>query len=245
MEPNLLVDGQFYRFRTTELLGHLSAVALLKFIRDCQMPDTQAITHILSKQNALPMMWGEAVVPHFVWLAVVDELSGKIKVGALLETTFEIIVNKNNHFSEDGLPKPYYDVEHIMQTAMGATDDPIDETFEGRSYTLKSLLEMLVRRDKKTMVQKLWRLVSHTGFEEFIPENQSDFFAWHAKRGEERTTFPLPEESWSKLRSMPDRSEELPKLAKEMPWLLPLYSVVVPQRFTPPLVAAVDKKILK
>jgi hypothetical protein len=128
-------------------------------------------------------------------------------------------------------PEEFYrSLASLAQNATGRPGWDVWQTFAGKSFGIRSFVEFLARRERKTSLKKLWFDITRVDYAEFVPANPPDFYLWRAREGCLVTRrFGRPE-SWENLVR---RASTMPRrqncLFKEFPKLLMPFALVYPQ----------------
>jgi hypothetical protein len=102
-------------------------------------------------------IWSEAAIPY--WLATfwhVRRHDATAAVDFVLRDLIAYIVRMNHPDSSSALANPYYELTEVLPHVFGLTEEKIEETFRGRSYSLESLVHLFVRRNWKQAMRRLW-----------------------------------------------------------------------------------------
>ena len=77
------------------------------------------------------------------------------------------------------LANPYYEVEdilpHLLAPILGPSEDPLDDTFTGKSYALEGIVHLVVRRNWKHNMKIRWPGISRLNYISFKPEKLLGF----------------------------------------------------------------------
>jgi hypothetical protein len=198
--------------------------------------------------------WGESAFPYFFNLIKYWELNGENQTAQFyLDELFLHIVEWNSPIRKKsqksskfdarnmGRANPYYSVNDIVEVALGIDLEKIDfAQFLGNSFTLESMILMLARRNKRNILEKNWRKLSHILFREFIPDNIEDTFTWHEKKGRDHCEFPEETQSWSELVKKANDLCRIPVLYKENLDLLRFFILVCPHRANKQIICLLD-----
>src|SRR6266545_1728606 len=221
-----------YKVRCTELLGYLAAYTnycALVSVEPYRPDEIEAITAKLSTQGAL---LGECMVPLVVNHVISLHGQGKdadaaqIVVGVLASIVL-------SHVGEArGLPSPYYSLARSVEWTLGI-GEKIDEGFQWRSYTSRSLTLLATRLGLHDDLDELWRVLSRISCQEMIPADPKDYLLWRMKKGNQADRFPDAEQSWASLvaEAEANYSDSLPPVLKDRKHFLPLLINIMPHRF--------------
>jgi hypothetical protein len=120
----------------------------------------------------------------------------------ILQDLLAVIVSANGKNSSSELPGVYYTcnevLEHMYMIDLENTHI-ISDSFKGRSYHLKVLIDMLVRRKEREFLETNWKQISYMQWNEFKPEKVWQNYLWRSEEGEEEHIFFEMPQSWKKL----------------------------------------------
>jgi hypothetical protein len=167
-----------------------------------------------------------------------EDLSNSIISDLLLEITME-----NNIREGKGIPDPYHGPKEVIGSIFGMSKFEIDwKSFLGSSYHLSVLVDILVRRNKRNILNELWRDISYFYSREFVPETDWHTFLWRNKTGEEIHEFYKSPQSWKELRDKAFSKElKLPEILKTNPEFLYYFLLTYPHRLSNDSIKLIDK----
>ncbi|OEC84390.1 MULTISPECIES: hypothetical protein [Methanobacterium] len=113
--------------------------------------------------------------------------------------------------------------------------------FCGSSFVLESLILMLVRRDKKDLLEKNWHDLSNIFLESFEMDNTEDLFAWFTQNGKYHEEYPDTPAKWSDLVGKANKCDE-PFYTKNDAFLH-FFILTYPHRFNTILTNYLDMKL--
>lgn len=176
LEGNLFGDGGLiYWARVTIVLGSLAALENYFHENDNSYTKDEQVADLIKKNAKFLWFWGESAFPYFFNLIKYWELNGESQTAQFwLDNLFLHIVEWNSPIRKKskksskfnvrnmGRANPYYSVNDILEVALGIDLEKIDfAQFLGSSYTLESMILMLARRNKRDILEKNWRKLSH------------------------------------------------------------------------------------
>ncbi len=246
IEGDALRDGGIiYKARMTIVMGWLSAFELFQKRIDRKYElDERIYGHIKEYYPNKTWFWGESATPLFILMNLFlseygdEDLSNSIISDLLLEITME-----NNIQEGKGIPDPYYGPKEVIGSIFGMSDFEIGwESFLGSSYHLSVLVDILVRRNKRNILNELWKDISCLDNCEFVPETDWHIFLWITKIGEEIRGFYKSPQSWKELRDKAFSKElKLPKILKTNPEFLYYFLLTYPHRLSKDSIKLIDK----
>src|SRR5437879_2142182 len=95
-------------------------------------------------------IWSEAAIPYL--LAIFWHLrrhDARASVDFILRDLIDVLVRRNHPDSVTALANSYYDLPDILPHLLSLAEEPIAETFRGRSFMLESLIHLFARRNWK------------------------------------------------------------------------------------------------
>ena len=192
----------FYKSRITTVLGWLSAFELYKKKIDVNYQiDTRVCDSIRGFYGKVTWFWGESATPLFIMMSKLlyeadeKELSNKIVCDLIIEIT-----TKNNFREKEALPDPYYSSKQVINHFYGSPDAKIDlSSFSGSSYHLSTLVDILILRNKRVVLNELWKNISYLINSEFKPNSLSEILRWRSDEGKQIDSFYNSPQSWKEL----------------------------------------------
>lgn len=242
-----MFDGVMLRYRLGILYGYLPGLQLWR--RPLGRADDEGderVVEFCARSSNLIRLPGESLVPYLLnafWFLRGRGAEHEAKV--LFEKIVEGVSRASSR--EPGLPNTYYDVELLARAYARLMDEPIDEDFEHRSFTMRSLLTVGARHGYRDVVAAEWRRISRLSCVAFYPDTGWQFFLWRAPGGEERSAFPEATQSWAALEAESQalvEAPELPAALKANPHFALFMPLVFPHRLRPDLVAFLDQRLL-
>ena len=243
LEGNHFGDGGFiYSARVTIVLGALATLEnYLHSVDEEYIPNNNFLE--LVKQNIQFMFfWGESAFPYFFSIIGFLELNNESQnARKLLNEVFFFILNLNSPRRKRSLPSPYYSVSDILKSHFRINSDQIDlSQFSGGSYTLRSIILMLTRRNEREILEKNWQKLSYIQYKEFKPENIEDTFAWNTETGSNQMELPKATQSWKELKNEANSLNRMPEFYKEHSNLLHFFILVCPHRINEYIIRILD-----
>ena len=196
-------DGGFiYKSRITMILGWLSAFELYKkqTVSNYEI-DQRVYDSIKQYYKGKTWFWGESATPLFVMMSLLAFECGDTSLSNMIICDLIIeITSENNFRGGRGIPDPYFSpneiISHLYQLPKAEMDM---SSFLGASYHLEALVDILVRRNKRTLLEEMWRNVSYIQKCEFNPQPSWKMFTWECKVGEQVERFYKNPQSWKEL----------------------------------------------
>ncbi|MDV2495030.1 MAG: hypothetical protein RX316_02330 [bacterium] len=258
VEGDGLFDGWiFYRSRMTITLGHLAAFELYKMLKIKKKISDANVLRILRERFKEMYLWGESAVPMYLLVSLYLELNGnQSEAETILSLLVQAIINENYPYKEEeGMPNPYYDVETILDYKVDILKsytiearklidigNLTDESFLGSSYSLETLIEMLARRMRRQLLNRLWRDITYIQFNELVPKLKWENYLWEAKSGKLTTRKASKPESWASLfeRAKNRTPKSVPAYLEKKAEFLPLFLLIYPHRLRPDTVKLLE-----
>jgi hypothetical protein len=248
IEGDSLVDGPFYRPRITWLCSLLSAFGL--WLNHINKKDdlVESITKFIKSNRDKLLLWGEAAVPQIV--SIIWFLRNTLPTqepDSLLVSLISGITSANLSEGKTGLPDPYHDIQEVLRNNLGLNETGWQEHFAGRSYSLEVIVQLYTRRNWKQTMRWLWPEISRIDFASFTPREKWQYYLWHCDEGDFIARRQNMTQSWSALRRDSSKIDDskLPVLIKNYPWLLLLFCIVYPHRFTVEIAKHLDNAFSK
>ena len=243
-----LVEGHTYKARVTILIGLLTSWDLSLRIRHKADTSGGFVQSFLDGHLKEASMWGESAVPYLYLAALRAEqgLQKQVAEGVVTQLVHEISATNGASASGRGLPSPYYSPEEALRLNYGL--DPLNsEQFVGRSYTIKPLIDFLVRRGQRQALADLWFGITRMFFVEYAPASFPEWFRWESSDGILDSTLPGEPHSWDALREQAEANlvEALPPTLIKHPAFALWFILVYPHRFTPGVAKLVEDALRK
>lgn len=196
-------DGAlFYRSRLTTVLGWVAAFELyMKQIDAKYKVDHRVYDSIKKFYEAAMWFWGESATSLFIMMSKVAHESGDTSLSNKIICNLIIdIVSKNGMQEKNALPDPYYSVKQIINHFYGPPEEKIDlNSFSGVSYHLGVLIDIMVRRNRRDLLNEIWKQVTYILNSEFKSSAVWAIFKWHCEEGEHIEGFYKKPQSWKEL----------------------------------------------
>ena len=244
LEGSPIGDGGYlYRARVVMVLGVLSALELSDVRLGQQQKCDQAFKEWVVGNIEHLWYWGESAFPYYLSIIRYLEAVGEsARARELLEIILRRTTAWNEPGSPGGIPDPYVPVSDVIANVLNIQDDPLDLwQFTGLAYTLEAVVQMIVRRDYRSLLEKTWPAISRVQLAEIVPDDPSDYFSWHIEKGVHRSPLPNVTQSYGELqsqsRSTAGSSLPFPEVVRG---LIPFWLMVCPHRASPLLVAMAD-----
>ncbi len=250
-EGEILGDGgEVYRARTTMVLGWVAGNEISHFIEDPTYElDGNILEVIRHNWPDNVSLWGESATVHFILSALCASLFGDKELACdIYQRAIAELAAANNSESDSGLADPYYSVEQVLSEVLQIEDLGIDfGSFAGTAFTLKPLIDCIVREDRRDILEINWDNISRTDSREFTPEPVWNTYFWNSDTGTESlNAFERPQ-SWAQLRE----KAFLPpigiptKMLSVGRSLLPLFLLTYPHRLRSDLVRIIDHNLVE
>ncbi|MBK8965074.1 MAG: hypothetical protein IPM36_00035 [Lewinellaceae bacterium] len=230
-------DTDLISFRKHSVTSIIYALKLSQFIdKDDAWKTIIDPTFAQKYKGALLLSWGEAAFIPLILIICIFKNFEKGQISALnsVRSMISMILTYNGRNSKHplGLFPTYFDIDFAVKIRFGMIDQALEDNYKRSSYLLKPLIELIVRLGKRDLIAESWREISFMHFEEFIPDNSVDFYLWRAQKGENRSTLPKKEKSWSELIQETNSfdGQTLPPMIKRFPAFLPFFLSVFPHR---------------
>jgi hypothetical protein len=237
--------GVVYRARATLVLGALSALSIYLHKYDKSYKTDNKLLELVEDNLTTLWLWGESAFPFFFFIIKYLELNDKWdKALSLLKVLLEAIIQENSPRKQTGLASLYYNQNDIIESILAIRKEEIDfKEFSGGSYILEILINMLVRRNGRDILEENWKEISRIHFLEFIPQKTEDIFSWHLKKGQNSTRLPNATQSWDELIGQNDRFFAETLLLEDLTVLLFLI-LVCPHRISNNIITILDRNFV-
>jgi len=250
IEGNPWTDAYVYRARATLVAGYLGAVVLWQKWLGEPLTALPVFQRFWSDNQSQMWLWGEAAVLSFLAVGWAFDRTSAAReseklvaqlVGAILDENGKSRRARPSRDGEEiparrGLADPYVSVDEILREPIGQGNSRIGATYLGQSYTLESLVKILVHRRFRQLLQTVWYRITYVAFQTYRPTKPSDLWRWAngRKGGIEAKHTPTPTSWQTLLNEVETLDPQLsPPLASEYPHFLLAFLLVAPHRLNP------------
>ena len=247
VEGDPLTDSYIYSVRMTWLVGLMSIYALWRRRDEVDKDETDDFLREFCKEKYQQLnLWGEATIPQwlvFYWYC--QKIDATRESNVLLCFLIAAICKRNGPNPRTFLANPYYEAEDILPHILELAEEPLMDSFEGKSYALEGLVHLSARRDLKEPMKRLWPEVTRLMYASFEPENFSDFHRWRNEEGINKIVSPEHTQDWEELKALSFESKGacIPSSIKGDPILLLLFLCVYPHRMNAEIMRWLDTQM--
>lgn len=230
-------DTDLVPFRKHSASSIVYALKLSQFISKDEQWKNLLDPNVASKYKESIALWGEASLLPLVMLTLIFRRvsGGEATAVNQMQTAVNDILQFNGRHSKHkvGLIPPYFDLDFAIKLSFGLLETEFEDNYKYHSYYLKPIIETLVRLNQRHFLTEQWRELSFMRFEELVPTDMNDFYIWRIEKGENRTTIPKKETSWTELTKEAKSfdGKTLPTILKRFPEFLPFFLATFPFRF--------------
>jgi len=244
---NSIFDGEIGSYRRSLAVSYLLTYKISQILdddKDCL--DIFTVKYFKSITGSL-LAWGESALYAFILFFI---LSIKHEDNSdsyfFLESALKSLIDNNGRQGISGLFSPYFKIDDVIMNNLGLLEEPIEESFVGGSYLIKSIISLLVRHQKKELVSKYWREITYISQLSFKPSKAWQNFIWHCKEGGNTSVFPKQTQSWAELMKEEESwdNKNVPKLLQKYYSFLPYYLLVFPHRINDDNIRFLEDKTL-
>ena len=243
VEGNPMVDSPFYHGRITWLLGLISAYALWKNTVDKDWSNEAVYSIVMANQKYIHL-WGEAAIPQLLSISwFLRSCKIEHRASGLVEAIARGICSANLDANSKGLADPYHNLGEVIVNNAGLSDVLQKENFQGRSYFLEGIVQLLTRWGWRGILNELWPQITRITYTEYKTIQPWEFCLWHTETGELIIHQPKFPQSWLALQEESAKIDlsYIPKVFKKTPTLLLLFSIVYPHRATKDVIKFLDE----
>lgn len=232
-QGGLLSETVTYKLRCNELIGYLSAYlnyCRLRGVEPYRLTEIDAVLETIKTHAAIA---GEWVAPLLINASLAQYARGNTQEAAKILVSLLGTVLRANVPGARGLPSPYYTMTEAMEWALNIGERRITESFQGRSFCLRSVVLLLARFGHRDVLAAVWRTVSYISQLEVLPDESAEYLAWRIAKGVQTDRFADTPQSWVELvaEAKTDYADTLPAVLRERPYFLPIWMNAMPQRF--------------
>lgn len=228
--------GLIYKSRILLVLGWLSALELYKKQIDSNYTIDKRVYDSIKKYYGKRFwFWGESATPLFVMMSLLTwELGDTYFSNKIIWDVMNAITFGNDLRGGKGIPAPYFSPTEILGDLYQLPNIKIDKgAFLGSSYHLGLLVDILVRRKKRQLLDNLWKLIFPIRKCEFKPQPSWKMLIWECHEGQQIENFYKTPQSWKELRNEAIKfdNSEIPKILCDNPFSY-YFLICYPHRLT-------------
>ena len=241
--------GLIYKSRITIVLGWISAHELYKKqIDNSYIIDKRVYDYIQQNYEGLTWFWGESSTPFFVMMNfLVNEFDDKLLSNRIIWRLIIDIIFDNEFREGTGKPDPYFSSKDVLRDIYQISNSKIDRnSFLGSSYHLASLVDVLVRRNKRKVLEFLWKRIFPIRMCEFNPQPSWKMLFWDCKEGKQIEKYYKTPQSWKELEDEENKwgNSGIPKVLHDNPFMY-YFLITYPHRLTQNTLKLIDKSYIK
>lgn len=239
-------DGELGKFRKHLAMSYLFAYKLSQAIAQSDSWDDILEQDFLKKMQKALFIWGEAAFTtvFLVYFHMAKKAGPSDRSAShLLQMALNTLTKSNGRNSQEGLVSSYYGIAVTARHLLSQLEEPIDESFTGRSQMLWPLVELLSRKDERLILEQSWREISYIAYSEFHPEKMWMHYLWRCEEGEAFDKYPQETQSWTGLKegAMNIDHDKIPDTIKNFKEYLPFFILVYPHRVTSNYIKYLDE----
>lgn len=246
---NSMWDGEIGSYRRHLAVSYLFSFKLAQLFEKNTLWNNAVNDAFFVKLKDSMKLWGEGAIYSLIvcFLYVNRALSKKEDDRAFspLFTALEAVLKFNSPDSKFGLLSPYYGITFAIKRRYGQLEEPLDEKFTGRSFLIRSLIDLLARHSRRLELEKYWRAITHIAQDKFIPEELWQHFTWHCDKGDNQSEFSNQTQSWIELVKNANAIDfdSIPKTIQTHLSFLPLFLLVYPHRINSNYIKFLDETV--
>lgn len=238
-------DGSIAIFRRHAAFDVLVAFKLFQMLRRDDRWRSVELQQLLAWNIKGQALWGEAAVLALVlrFFLIHALAPDHARPFELLVGPLAAIADANGpDFNPQALMSPYFDLDTAVQYVTDTLPEPINESFRGHSYTIGSLIDLLVRHGQRQALEALWRRTTYVAHVEYRPARKWEYFRRRGDSGRELSYYPKQTKSWSELKQEAGQiaTADIPKMLLAHPEFLPFFVLAYPHHIGRNLVRHLD-----
>lgn len=241
-------DGELGQYRRHIAIGYLLAFKCAQLIDGNNKWDDIFNDVFFTKLKDSVVPWGEGgFFPIILLSLLLDRTPTLPGVDAFKSVCviIEFLIKFNGAESDEGVLSPYYGITTAIERKFGLLKEPLDENFARRSFTMKAIIDLLIRHKRRADVEEYWRDITYIEQEEFLPKETWMHFLWRSKKGKNESNFPVQTQSWSVLEKEAQNInlKNIPRTLQKQKRFLPFFLLLYPHRVTTNYIKFLDKTI--
>jgi hypothetical protein len=234
---------EYTRVRNTVGLGAWAAWCLLNLEDQEDGIACIELTKSFERQNRI-VFWGESAFPFICSMAWLLEQREEVEQSQrLLINWLLAIIEKQQRESEEPLPDPYVSAEDVLkQMAENASKDGPSQRKAIQSYSLFPLVLLLVRRNYRDLLSKVWRKLSCITMSIFEYDSPAGYLEWTCEKGIERDFIFMQPQSYRELEHLASKppTHKLPSALREDLRFRLMFLLAFPHRLAWSIVGSLD-----
>ena len=247
IEGDVKTDRPLYEIRITYLIGMLSIFYLWRRkLKISENAIDEFINKFCKEKNKFIMFWGEYATPQilaYYWF--LQEVNSTQEPHFNIINLIDIITLKNNIRGNDFLPNPYFSENDTIPHYLNIAEQKLEENFRGLSYTIESLIHILIRNLFKQCIKLRWNEISKIGNCKFIQDEKWQFYLWRSQNGINIKEYYKIPKMWDELKKEAFELNEnnIPEYLKKDEILLILFLIVNPHRVRTDVIRFIEYKL--
>jgi hypothetical protein len=201
-------------------------------------------------KNKRLLVWGESAVPFFLAITwSLDRLRSDQFSDTVLFATLSAVVNQTHGYLTPKLSNPYDSADDASAKLFRRVfkDEKAMELQAAVSYTLESLVTIVVRRMWRNGLSMFWSPITKIDLNRLVPDKPHDILLWKwgYERGANQARKYPPTQSWRELSADARRNEDdsLPAILKSDFDFSLLFLLCFPHRLSRALVKFFEVKV--
>jgi hypothetical protein len=231
-EGGLLSETVTYKLRCSELLGYLSAYLSYCHLKGVEPYRSAEVGSVMDTIKAHAIIAGECVAPLLFNASLARLAKGDAQEAAKILVSLLGTILRANVPGARGLPSPYYTMTQAMEWVLNIGETRITESFQGRSFCLRSVVLLLARLGHRDILAAEWRTISYVSQLEVIPDVSTEYLSWRIAKGIQTDRFADTPQSWANLvaEATASYTDKIPPVLRDRRYFLPFWINAMPQR---------------
>lgn len=248
LSGNALVDAPFIDSRRQLVLGSLCAYAVYRRARGTAHHLEDDLFAKLLREFTFVPFCGECLAPALYSALLLLWIRGQERDAVRSAArVVEFLVDPPKPDFLRGVPDPYHPPQACLSGRLAPNGAGAEtEFFAGRSFSSRSFVEFMVRRNWRRDLKRLWLRLTENTPAEFVPNDRTGLYRWHCQAGALRMGRWRQPEYWGTL-AQEAWSKETPVLLlfNDYPEFLLPFAIAFPHRFTPALARAAETALIR
>lgn len=242
--PKGMELDEYTSLRNTIALGAWAALCIIK---DAE-PSRQLCVEVIEKfaADGCLWFWGESAFSSLLSIVWLLECEGRMETARSLLLGFAAkLATDQQPDSVTPLSNPYVSADEVLKKTIETRSSFQQKKRRNpvQSFTLLPLTLLMIRRDMRNELERLWPQLSQVTMTSFGPDKPWGYLEWHCDEGAERDQMFAQPQSWKQLVEFAAKPaiERLPESLRSDFQFELMFFVAYPHRINWSLIGNIDQ----